>query len=168
MHSIKKQTGATVDVRKRFGVPCTSSDAGKRATRPEGWGMMIIEVLRALTQDIYDQLGSGFDEVVYQKAFEVGLRLRRIPYEAQRIVPVFYEGFYIGEGKPDLIVGEGTEKVVIELKAVESVGHKERAQIENYLRVLDLPLGLLINFPQPTKSKAAKDGVEYIEVFREL
>src|SRR6266436_6138346 len=104
---------------------------------------MILEVLRALTQDIYDKLGSGFDEV-------------------------FYQGFYIGEGKPDLIVGNGTEKVVIELKAVESVGHKERAQIENYLRVLDIPLGLLINFPQPTKSKAAKDGVEYIEVSRDL
>lgn len=125
---------------------------------------MLLEVLRALTQDIYDKLGSGFDEVVYQKAFEVGLRLRRIPYEAQRVVPVFYEGFYIGEGKPDLIVGDGTDKVVIELKAVESIGHKERTQIENYLRVLNIPYGLLINFPQPTKSKAAKDGIEFIEV----
>jgi len=128
---------------------------------------MLIEVLRALTQDIYDKLGSGFDEVVYQKAFEVGLRLRGIPYEGQRIVPVFYEGFYIGEGKPDLIIGNGTDKVVIELKAVESVGHKERAQIENYLRVLNIPFGLLINFPQPTKSKAARDGVEFIEVTKE-
>jgi len=128
---------------------------------------MLLEVLRALTQDIYDKLGSGFDEVVYQKAFEVGLRLRGIPYEAQRIVPVFYEGFYIGEGKPDLIAGNGTEKVVIELKAVESVGHKERTQIENYLRVLNVPLGLLINFPQPTKSKAARDGVEFIEIMKE-
>jgi len=128
---------------------------------------MLLEVLRALTQDIYDKLGSGFDEVVYQKAFEVGLRLRGIPYEAQRIVPVFYQGFYIGEGKPDLIVGDGTERVVIELKAVESVGHKERAQIENYLRVLNVPFGLLINFPQPTKSKAARDGVEFIEVIKE-
>jgi GxxExxY protein len=128
---------------------------------------MILEVLRMLTQDIYDKLGSGFDEVVYQKAFEVGLRLRGIPYEAQRIVPVFYQGFYIGEGKPDLIVGDGMEKVVIELKAVESVGHKERTQIENYLRVLDIAFGLLINFPQPTKSKAARDGVEFIEVIKE-
>ena len=128
---------------------------------------MILEVLRVLTQDIYDKLGSGFDEVVYQKAFEVGLRLRGIPYEAQRIVPVFYQGFYIGEGKPDLIVGDGADKVVIELKAVESVGHKERTQIENYLRVLDIPFGLLINFPQPTKSKAARDGVEFIEVLKE-
>ncbi len=128
---------------------------------------MLLELLQALTQDIYDKLGSGFDEVVYQKAFEVGLRLRSIPYEAQRIVPVFYEGFYIGEGKPDLVVGNGTEKVVIELKAVESVGHKERIQIENYLRVLNVPLGLLINFPQPTKSKAARDGVEFIEIIKE-
>ena len=128
---------------------------------------MLCEMLRALTQDIYDKLGSGFDEVVYQKAFEVGLRLRGIPYEAQRIVPVFYQGFYIGEGKPDLIVGDGTERVVIELKAVESVGHKERTQIENYLRVLNVPLGLLINFPQPTKSKAARDGVEFIEILKE-
>jgi GxxExxY protein len=128
--------------------------------------MVLLEVLRSLTQDIYDKLGSGFDEVVYQKAFEVGLRLRRIPYEAQRVVPVFYEGFYIGEGKPDLIVGENNDRLVIELKAVESVGHKERTQIENYLRVLDISLGLLINFPQPTKSKAAKDGVEFIEVVK--
>lgn len=128
---------------------------------------MLIEVLRALTQDIYDKLGSGFDEVVYQKAFEVGLRLRAVPYEAQRIVPVFYEGFYIGEGKPDLIVGNGADRVVIELKAVESVGHKERTQIENYLQVLNLSFGLLINFPQPTKSKAARDGVEFIEVTKE-
>jgi len=126
--------------------------------------MVLLEVLRSLTQDIYDKLGSGFDEVVYQKAFEVGLRLRRIPYEAQRVVPVFYEGFYIGEGKPDLIVGENGDRLVIELKAVESVGHKERTQIENYLRVLNISFGLLINFPQPTKSKAAKDGVEFIEV----
>ena len=125
---------------------------------------MLIELLRVLTQDIYDKLGSGFDEVVYQKAFEVGLRLRGIPYEAQRIVPVFYEGFYIGEGKPDLIVGNGIDKVVVELKAVESVGHKEHAQIENYLRVLKISTGLLINFPQPTKSKAAKDDVEFIIV----
>ena len=127
----------------------------------------MLDMLRMLTQDIYNKLGSGFDEVVYQKAFEVGLRLRGIPYEAQRIVPVFYENFYIGEGKPDLIVGNSGEQVVIELKAVESVGHKEHAQIENYLRVLRIPTGLLINFPQPTKSKAAKDDVEFIVVVNE-
>src|SRR5262245_23044379 len=127
----------------------------------------MLEALRELSQDIYNKLGSGFDEVVYQKAFEVGLRLRSIPYEAQRIVPVFYETFYIGEGKDDLIVGNDGDRIVIELKAVESVGHKEHAQIENYLRVLKVAIGLLINFPQPTKSKAAKDDVEFIVVVNE-
>jgi GxxExxY protein len=129
--------------------------------------MMLLEVLRDIAQDVYDKLGSGFEEVVYQKAFEVALRLRSIPYEAQRVVPIFYQGFYVGEGKPDLIVGPDEQRVVVELKAVESTGHKERIQIENYLRVLDLPRGLLINFPQPTKSKAAKDGVEVIDVLLE-
>lgn len=127
-------------------------------------GMTLLEALRSIAQDVYDKLGSGFEEVVYQKAFEVALRLRGIPYEAQRVVPVFYQGFYVGEGKPDLIVGSSEKRVVVELKAVESTGHKEKIQIENYLRVLDLPRGLLINFPQPTKSKAAKDEVEIIDV----
>lgn len=127
-------------------------------------GMMLLEVLRSIAQDVYDKLGSGFEEVVYQKAFEVALRLRGIPYEAQRVVPIFYQGFYVGEGKPDLIVGSNEERIVVELKAVESTGHKERMQIENYLRVLNLPRGLLINFPQPTKSKAAKDSVEITDV----
>jgi len=126
--------------------------------------MMLLEVLRDIAQDVYDKLGSGFEEVVYQKAFEVALRLRGIPYEAQRVVPIFYQGFYVGEGKPDLIVGPSEKRVVVELKAVESTGHKERIQIENYLRVLDLPCGVLINFPQPTKSKAAKDDIEVIDV----
>ena len=61
-------------------------------------------------------LESGFDEVVYQKAFEVGLRSRRIPYEAQRVVR-FPQGFYIGKGKRDLVVGETPERVVIETKS---------------------------------------------------
>ena len=79
------------------------------------------------------------------------MRLRHIPYESQHVIPIFYKGFHIGEGRPDLIVGDTTHRIVIELKAVESVGHKEYAQIENYLQVLDIPDALLINFSQPTK-----------------
>ena len=125
---------------------------------------MLVDDLRLLAQDIYDTLGSGFDEVVYQRAFEVGLRLRHIPYESQRVIPVFYKGFHIGEGRPDLVVGETSTRIVIELKAVESVGHKEHTQIENYLQVLGIPDGLLINFSQPTKSKPARDTIEFIEI----
>ena len=41
---------------------------------------MLVDDLPPLAQDIYDTLGSGFDEIVYQRAFEVGLRLSHIPY----------------------------------------------------------------------------------------
>ena len=125
---------------------------------------MLVDDLRLLAQDIYDTPRSGFDEVVYQRAFEVGLRLRNIPNESQRVIPVFYKGFHIGDGRPDLVVGETSTRIVIELKAVESVGHKEHTQIENYLQVLGIPNGLLINFSQPTKSKPARDNIEFIEI----
>ena len=67
-------------------------------------------------------------------------------------------------GRPDLVVGETPNRIVIELKAVESVGHKEHTQIENYLQVLGILDGLLINFSQPTKSKPARDTIEFIEI----
>ena len=125
---------------------------------------MSVDEWRKLAQDIYGMLGSGFDEVVYQRAFEVELRLRRIPYEPQRVVPVFYKDHYVGEGEPDLIVDDVKEKIVIELKAVEGLGEKEPRQLQNYLRVLAIPRGFLINFPQPTKGKAAKDDIEFEEI----
>jgi|SRR6516165_9221764 GxxExxY protein len=125
---------------------------------------MSVDEWRKLAQDIYETLGSGFDEVVYQRAFEVELRLRRLHYEPQRVVPVFYKDHYVGEGEPDLIVDDGTEKVVIELKAVISVGEKERRQLQTYLRMLAIPRGFLINFPQPAKNEAAKNDIEFDEI----
>ena len=64
----------------------------------------------------------------------------------------------------NLIVDDVKEKIVIELKAVEGLGEKEPRQLQNYLRVLAIPRGFLINFPQPTKGKAAKDDIEFEEI----
>jgi len=125
---------------------------------------MSVDEWRKLARDIYGTLGSGFDEVVYQRAFEVELRLRRVPYEPQRVVPVFYKDHYVGEGEPDLIVDDGTEKIVVELKAISSMGGKERRQLQTYLRGLGLSRGFLINFPQPTKNDAVKDDIEFEEI----
>ncbi|MEW6189017.1 MAG: GxxExxY protein [Actinomycetota bacterium] len=112
--------------------------------------MGLIEKIKDLAVDIYDELGSGYDEAIYQKAFEVALRLEGIGYEDQRVVPIFYRGHYVGEGKPDIVVGKGGEKLVIELKALaSSIGPKEETQLKNYMRVLNIGKGLLINFPQP-------------------
>src|SRR5262245_54173291 len=122
---------------------------------------MSVDEWRKLARDIYGTLGSGFDEVVYQRAFEVELRLRRVPYEPQRVVPVFYKDHYVGEGEPDLIVDDDTEKIVIELKAIKSVGEKERRQLLTYLRMVGISRGFLVNLPQPPKNQAS---IEFEEI----
>ncbi len=125
---------------------------------------MSVDEWRKLAQDIYGLLGSGFDEVVCQRAFEVELRLRRVHYEPQRVVPVFYKDHYVGEGEPDLIVDDCAEKIVIELKAIMGVGEKERRQLQTYLRMLGISRGFLINFPQAGKNDAAENDIEFEEV----
>src|SRR5262249_654286 len=109
----------------------------------------------------------GFDEVVYQKAFEVELRLRRIPYEPQRVVPVFYKDHYVGEGEPDLIVDDGTEKIVIELKAIIGVGEKERRKLQTYLGMVGISRGFLMNVPQPAKNDIAEDKIHFEELLHQ-
>lgn len=91
-------------------------------------------------------MGSGFDEVVYQKAMEVGLRLAKIKYVGQKVVELQYKKHYVGEGYPDLVVGEGKSKLILELKAVGgTLGASED------MKIIKIKHGLLINFQQPKK-----------------
>ena len=101
-------------------------------------------LLRQIADDIWAQLGPGYSESVYHCAFEVALRSRKIYYETERIVPVFYEGQNVGHVRADLIVDR---KYVIELKSVGKLGETYRIQTQNYLKLLDLQEGFLINFP---------------------
>ena len=99
--------------------------------------------------------GLGFSEDVYQRALEVELNLRAIPFEAQKPVPVMYKGVVVGTGKVDLLIGG---KLVIELKVVSSILPLHRLQTRSYLRTIHQPLGLLINFDVPV----LKDGIRRI------
>ena len=60
--------------------------------------------IKKIAEDVFEALGSGYSEDVYEKAMEVGLRLAKIPYENQRTLPIFYKNFAVGISKPDLIV----------------------------------------------------------------
>lgn len=105
-----------------------------------------------MAEDIYRKLGSGHDENIYQKAMEVGLRLKGIKYDAQRKIELTYLDHYVGIGIPDLIVRFDEKKVVVELKAVNAVGLGDEQQLRNYMRKLDIQTGLLINFQCPNKT----------------
>jgi GxxExxY protein len=74
----------------------------------------------------------------------VSLRQRQIPYETERIVPVYYKEQNVGHIRADLIIDR---EVVVELKAVSKLNETYRVQTRNYLRLLGLEVGYLINFP---------------------
>ena len=101
-------------------------------------------ILRTISNDIWASLGPGYSESVYHCAFEVALRNLGINYETERIVPVFYSEQNVGHVRVDLIVGCTT---VIELKSVGKLNETYRTQIQNYLNLLGLNAGYLINFP---------------------
>jgi GxxExxY protein len=101
-------------------------------------------VLRQIADDIWASLGPGYSESVYHCAFEVALRGRHMYYETERIVPVFYENQNVGNVRADLIIDR---KAVVELKSVSKLNEQYRIQTRNYMRLLGLDIGYLINFP---------------------
>jgi GxxExxY protein len=100
--------------------------------------------LYRIAEDIWSSLGPGYSESVYHCAFEVALRAQEIPYETERIVPVFYQCQNVGHVRADLIIDR---RIVIELKSVSKLNETYRIQTRNYLRLLGLSVGYLINFP---------------------
>jgi len=102
------------------------------------------QILKSMADDIWAALGPGYSESVYHCAFEVALRSKGIYYETERIVPVYYAGQNVGHVRADLIVDR---KAVIELKSVSKLNETYRIQTQNYLKLLDLREGFLINFP---------------------
>ncbi len=81
---------------------------------------------------VYENLGSGCSEEVYHRSMQVGLRLAGVRYDSKRVVELQYEGHYVGEAFPDLVVTLESDKIVVELKAVMGVlGHAEEQQLRN-------------------------------------
>lgn len=130
----------------------------------------MIDKIKKIAEDVFETLGSGYSEEVYEKAMEVGLRLAKIPYENQRVLPIFYKNFAVGTSKPDLIVKDtnGGEKIIFELKATSTpTGMKEEVQLQKYLHILKMKKGILINFPQTNKDGPGSE-IEFKEIGDEL
>jgi len=102
------------------------------------------EFLKNISDNIWASLGPGYSESVYHCAFEVALRKIGIYYETERIIPVYYENQNVGHVRADLIIDR---KYVVELKSVSKLNEIYRIQTRNYIKLLDLEKGFLINFP---------------------
>ena len=94
--------------------------------------------------EVYNQLGYGFLESVYQEALEREFIIRGIPYERERELNIFYKGELLQQTYRADFWCYG--KIVVELKAISSLEDSHRAQVYNYIRATNSKLGLLINF----------------------
>ena len=98
-------------------------------------------------QHVHNVLGEGFLEDVYQEALAIELQRRGIPFEREARLNIVYDGmplkkYYVA----DFVC---CSKIILELKAVNSLQNEHRAQTINYLKATGFDLALLINFGEP-------------------
>ena len=100
--------------------------------------------IRGAMMAVHRELGSGFLERVYQDALEYEFRERGIPYEREKKIQIMYKGKPLGEPYRADFVCYG--KIIVELKAVNTLEDTHYAQVLNYLKATKMKLGILVNF----------------------
>ncbi len=94
--------------------------------------------------NVYNELGNGFLEAVYQEALAIEFGLMNIPFRREAKIDIFYKGKKLSkEYFADFIC---YDTIVVELKAVSKLVNANKAQVLNYLHGTKLAVGLLINF----------------------
>ena len=106
--------------------------------------------------EVYNELGSGFLEPIYQEALEIELLMKSIPFEREKLLNVFYKKNKLKKKYiADFVC---FNSIIVELKAVNEFSGVHTSQVLNYLKATDNKLALLINF--------GKDKLEYKRIIR--
>lgn len=92
---------------------------------------------------VHNELGSGFQEVVYQRCLAIEMEKNGLTFGREIEQDLFYKGIQVGTRRADFIV---ENKIMVEIKAIVELEAVHIAQAKNYVVVYDLPIGLLINF----------------------
>ena len=105
---------------------------------------------------VYNKLGYGFLEKIYENAMMIEFKREGILSVSQSPINVFYEGEVIGEYYADILVDN---KAIVEVKAAKRLVEENEAQLLNYLKATDIEVGLLLNFgTQPEVKRKAFDN----------
>ena len=100
--------------------------------------------IRGAAMKVYNTLGCGFLEAVYQEALEIEFNKLGIPYEREKALEIVYDGVVLNKKYvADFVC---YDKIILELKAVKELDDSHRSQVFNYLKATGFKLGLLINF----------------------
>ena len=92
---------------------------------------------------VYNTLGYGFPEKVYENALALELRKCGLRVEQQFPITVYYDGLVVGNYNADMLVNDN---VILELKAIKQLSEEHEAQLFNYLKATSVEVGLLFNF----------------------
>lgn len=115
------------------------------------------KILRAF-YNVYNSLGFGFLEKVYENALLIELKKFKLSCEKQKHIDVYYDEIKVGDYFADIIV---ENKIIIEIKAAEGIVPEHEAQLVNYLRATEIEVGLLLNFGKSPQHKRRVLTEEY-------
>ena len=107
------------------------------------------KIIRAF-YNVYNKLGYGFLEKVYEKAMLIELEKLDVRCSAQKQIKVYYDQQEVGEYYADILV---ESKIIIELKATKNISEQHEAQLLNYLKASDIEIGLVLNFGEKPEFK---------------
>ena len=114
----------------------------------------LTETIIGCAYRVYNKMGFGYLESVYEKCLLIELSKTDYQFESQKTIDVFYENTLVGEFKADILV---EDTIIVELKSVRHLVKAHEVQLVNYLVATGKPLGLLINF-----------GEEKVEIRRKV
>jgi len=93
--------------------------------------------------NVHNQLGNGFQEVIYQRCLEIEFQKVKLQFGREIEQEIYYDDQVVGTRRADFVV---ENKVIVEIKAVINLEDVHLAQAKNYVVAYDFPVGLLINF----------------------
>jgi GxxExxY protein len=103
----------------------------------------VTERIIGIFYDVYNELGYGFHECVYEEALVIALRQAGLATNRQIALPVWFRGHKVGEFRADLLV---ENSVLLELKSARSLEPAHEAQLLHYLKSTEVEVGMLLNF----------------------
>lgn len=103
----------------------------------------LTEAIIGVFYDVYNELGFGFLESVYENALVIRLRRAGLDVVQQQAIRVMFDGEVVGHYIADIIVDR---KVILEIKTVKQINDAHKKQLTNYLKATDAQVGLILNF----------------------
>lgn len=96
--------------------------------------------------NVFNSLGFGHKENIYQKAIEIEFTKLNIPFKSEAELKVSYDGSVIGNYRADFLIDD---KIVLEIKALDFLPKSSETQLVNYLKSTGYKLGIIVNFGSP-------------------